>query len=478
MPIVQVTYDPALIQANLGVLRTFRRGEGEGVAAAKLYVHPDGRFERMESGFRTAWRRTFGNRQQSLSDDFVLQAVYDLFEEAARAVPRSNALAIATNVGSDQRPLRDFVDAYRGFANLALDYDKSRIPRLYASKILDECVRPVIGSIVFPAIRGAQDTARLLSFNQGRFLDPDDAGKCFGFTMEWARRYIMTGKFSFTEHNPDGRGSYGRPLPPPSPSRDPADDVLEDVRRLYDFNDWMRKRMARVALLHDDQRYHERVMAPDPLSPGDDMVIGKKASLQRAVMRPAAPEQLDRLLRKVGAIKRVYLRDIRPPDPRWLAMPSDYRSMCADIVRDLWDDLGTSGRLFAQAKVTAWNQQLAVLRRDHPDRASDPALADLPLPVLTNPHTTVRVSYVLHWYGNYVFPHDGNVGSGHTMGLHFYFPAAGVPRYIFFDPNFGEYEVMLHNPALPDVTAMACIFAYYSTTFDMNRYTVDRMWEE
>lgn len=64
------------------------------------------------------------------------------------------------------------------------------------------------------------------------------------------------------------------------------------------------------------------------------------------------------------------------------------------------------------------------------------------------------------------------------MTLHFSFPDGGVPRYVFFDPNFGGYEVALHNPAVPDVTVMAAIFSYYSATFEMNRYSVDRMWEE
>jgi hypothetical protein len=44
--------------------------------------------------------------------------------------------------------------------------------------------------------------------------------------------------------------------------------------------------------------------------------------------------------------------------------------------------------------------------------------------------------------------------------------------------DFGEYEVTLHTPATPDVTVMAAIFSYYSATFEMNRYSVDRLWEE
>jgi hypothetical protein len=38
--------------------------------------------------------------------------------------------------------------------------------------------------------------------------------------------------------------------------------------------------------------------------------------------------------------------------------------------------------------------------------------------------------------------------------------------------------VTLHTPATPDVTVMAAIFSYYSATFEMNRYSVDRLWEE
>lgn len=124
-------------------------------------------------------------------------------------MPRSNALAIATNVADAQRPLREFLDAYQGFAVLAFDYDKSPLPKLFASKSLDDCVRPVIRSIVFPAARAAPDTTRLLTFSQGSHLEDNDPGTCFGFTMEWGRRYIQSGKFSFTEHNPAGKGSYG-----------------------------------------------------------------------------------------------------------------------------------------------------------------------------------------------------------------------------------------------------------------------------
>jgi hypothetical protein len=471
MPTELLTYDADKIQANLAVLRTFRLGEGRGARATKLFVHPDGTFERMESGLRTAWKRTFGDRQQSLSDTFVLQAVYDLFEQAAPGVPRSNALAIATNVADAQRPLREFLDAYQGFAVLAIDYDKSPVPKLFASKILDDCVRPVIRSIVFPAVRAAPDTSRLLTFNQGSHLEDNDPGKCFGFTMEWGRRYIQSGKFSFTEHNPSGKGSYGQGI-------DPDSDPLVDMRRMFDFKDWVKKRMDRIAILQLDQRYHEQITAPSPLDPDDRIVIGKKASLQKSVMGPRAPAELARLMEKVGAIKRVHLRDIRPPEPRWLAMPSNYTAMCSDIVRSAWDDLGSCGRTYTREKVAAINARLAALRHEHPERATDSALADLPVPVLAEPQKTIRASYALHWSGNYVFPHGGKASSGHTMGLLFYFPQGGVPRYVFFDPNFGEYEVTLHTPATPDVTVMAAIFSYYSATFEMSRYSVDRMWEE
>jgi hypothetical protein len=38
--------------------------------------------------------------------------------------------------------------------------------------------------------------------------------------------------------------------------------------------------------------------------------------------------------------------------------------------------------------------------------------------------------------------------------------------------------VTLHTPSTPDVTVMAAIFSYYSATFEMSRYSVDRMWED
>ena len=474
MPTQQLNYDDAQIRANMAVLRTFGIDESRGRMATKLYVHQDGTFERMESGVRTAWKRTFGDRQQSLSDPFVLQAVYDLFEQAAPSVPRSNALAIAMGVAGEQRHLREYLDAFQGFTSLAVGYDKSPVPRFYASKILDGIVLPLLDSILRPAMRNAPDTTRLLAFNQGRLLDRDDAGKCFGFTMEWARRYVMSGKFSFTEHNPAGKGSYGQDRPP-------DEDPLSSLRYL-DFRGWITKRMERIALMQKDQAYHERTTVTDPFS-GETVTVAKKASLQRSVSPPAlAPGLVDRNAEKVGTIKRVYLRDFRTFDPPWLALPSDVTGMCADMVRCAWDDLGTCGLTYAQQRVAAVNVRLATLRHEFPDRATpaDESLMDIQVPpaVRANPQRVVRASYALHWNGNFVFPVQGKTSSGHTMGLHFHFPSGGVPRYVFFDPNFGEFEVSLHNQATPEVTIMAAIFSYYSATFELRRFWIDRMWEE
>jgi len=471
MPIELLTYDAAQIAANLAVLRTFLPGEGRGSFATKLYVHPDGTFERMQSGVKTAWKRTFGDRQQSLADDFVLQAVTDLFEQAAPGVPRSNALAIATDAGGAQRPLKEFLDSFRGFANLANDYGKSPIPKVYASKILNGSVRPVISSIIRQALRSMPDTSRLLAFRQADLLDEDDPGKCFGFTLEWGRRYVQSGKFSFTEHNPAGKGSYGRAV-------DPGVDPLGDLRFTFDFNGWVQKRMNRIAIFQADQRYHEQRELPDPLDPDRVVVVDRKASLQKTVMGPRPPAELAKLLEKVGTLKRVHLGDLRPSDPSWLALPSDLMDVSRELVRLAWDDLGNCGRRFAQQKVASINTRLAALRHEHPERAADPALADLPVPTLAEPHKTIRAAYLLHWRGNYAFPSGGKVDGGHTMGLLFHFPAGSPPRYIFFDPNFGEYEVVMHNASAPDVTVMAAIFSLYTATFDMRCFSIDRLAEE
>jgi hypothetical protein len=54
MPIELLTYDAAQIAAHLAVLRTILPGKGLGAFATKLYVHPDGTFEKMQSGLKTA----------------------------------------------------------------------------------------------------------------------------------------------------------------------------------------------------------------------------------------------------------------------------------------------------------------------------------------------------------------------------------------------------------------------------------------
>ena len=157
----------------------------------------------------------------------------------------------------------------------------------------------------------------------------------------------------------------------------------------------------------------------------------------------------------------------------------------SDLVKTTWHESYLFGRTRIQEFINNHNTKMMGELSKFPEYRNDPAFKPLnDADIKVHPTEWSLQSYFIEWSGIKVLKKTSDTSKntgGHAMGLHFYFPKKNKnarqenPRYIFFDPNFGEFDVEIKDLSNPDGTPIAVIFALYSLNFDFYKVTISRV---
>jgi len=195
MPYVQIT-DMGTIRGNLAILATFtgRRGLG-GKGAMKLHINTaTGTFGTKDGLYQNIFQRS---ADDSLLNADTIRTINDMFQHAIKNIPSDSNIEITRKA---------LFNGFRGLVYLAYNGYNAKQGYVNIANMIDgikKSLKNLIDNFVLSAkvdsnvfVTGV-NTNKTESFGQRDFLPKVKDGICYGICMDWCRRVLLKGSFSF-----------------------------------------------------------------------------------------------------------------------------------------------------------------------------------------------------------------------------------------------------------------------------------------